>query len=83
MYTCPVCGYDQLDLMPYNSGKAGSYDICDCCGFQFGVTDDDKKYTFESYREEWILNGAKWFDPESKPNDCNLKGQLRNINITI
>ena len=34
---CPVCGYDGLDEPPFNERGAGSYDICPCCGFQFGL----------------------------------------------
>jgi hypothetical protein len=31
-----VCGYDGLDEPAFDDVGAPSYDICDCCGTQFG-----------------------------------------------
>jgi hypothetical protein len=84
MYVCPVCGYDQLDESPYinNDVTTGSFEICSCCGFQFGVDDLDKGISHQEYREEWIAGGAIWFSRStSKPINWNLEAQLRNIKI--
>ena len=35
--TCPVCNYDGLFDPPYDENGYGSYEICPCCGFQFGL----------------------------------------------
>ncbi len=42
---CPVCGYKNLyepAYQPTPKGNLGSYEICPSCGFQFGVTDDER-----------------------------------------
>ena len=36
---CPVCGCGSLVEPPFNESGEGSYDICQCCGFQFGLDD--------------------------------------------
>lgn len=64
---CPVCGYDKLYEPPYDNYGLGSYEICPCCGFQFGVddfsTDDnfDVNFIYEKWRKNWEFNGKKWF----------------------
>jgi transcription elongation factor Elf1 len=82
-YTCPICGYDQLTEPPYDKNGNPSYEICSCCGFEYGYDDHDQGESFESYRIEWINNGAIWFDQNSKPKDWSLKSQLLNINIKL
>ena len=47
-FTCPVCGYPELEEPPRSPRTGGgSYEICPSCGFQFGVTDDDKGVSYE------------------------------------
>jgi hypothetical protein len=78
---CPVCGYDKLAELPYNNGNA-SFEICSCCGFQFGFDDDDGNYSFKSYRDEWINRGFPVFNASKAPAIWNvdiLNGQLKNI----
>lgn len=53
MYTCPVCFFDQLHEAPTN------YNICDCCGTEFG--NDDELKTHAELRQDWIARGARWF----------------------
>jgi hypothetical protein len=59
-YVCPVCGFPELDEPPYIDSRNGSFEICASCGFEFGVSDDDEDYTFESWRAEWIARGMPW-----------------------
>jgi hypothetical protein len=35
------------------------YNICECCGTEFG--NDDEVYSHEELRNRWIENGANWF----------------------
>ncbi|MFD2117623.1 hypothetical protein ACFSTH_09385 [Paenibacillus yanchengensis] len=82
MYLCPVCGYDELDELPYvnNDVTTGSFEICSCCGFQFGVDDLDNGISLKKYRDKWVDEGAKWYsDSSPKPKDWNLEKQLLNI----
>jgi transcription elongation factor Elf1 len=60
-YNCPICGYDKLNKPPYDEQGNESFDICSCCGFEFGYDDLHSGYTFESYRIKWISEGAEWF----------------------
>ncbi len=78
-YICPVCGYPYLQSPPYDSDGNPSYDICDCCGFEFGFDDANNGVSFKDYREKWIANGNKWFWPDKKPSNWSLKKQIKAI----
>jgi hypothetical protein len=58
-YTCPVCGYPGLSEEA-RTASGGSYEICWSCGFEFGVTDDDLGYSYDSWRQLWIDRGMPW-----------------------
>jgi hypothetical protein len=58
--TCPVCGYEKLYEPAYSRRGNPSFEYCPCCVFQFGVTDDDKGYTYEQWRKKWISEGMVW-----------------------
>lgn len=77
-YNCRVCGIT-LDESPWGAdGKTPTYEICVCCGVEFGYED----YTLESirqYRSEWLKNGAKWFEPKYKLFNWDLDKQLTQI----
>lgn len=81
---CPVCGFGgpEGSRAPYDR-YGGSFDICPCCGFQYGVTDDLKHETFESWRTKWIAAGAKWPARKQKPTNWDAAKQLRNIGIDL
>lgn len=76
-FTCPVCGYPGLTERPRAADGGSSYEICYSCNFEFGVTDDDRGYTYEEWRTGWIKRGMPWggqgldhppkgWDPESQ-----------------
>lgn len=74
---CPVCGFDQLAEPPRNKTGGASMEICACCGFQFGVTDDDQGVSYDAYRERWIADGMKWMSSGKKtPKGWNPQTQL-------
>lgn len=81
MFVCPVCGYDRLSETPYDEDGNHSYEICPCCGFEFGFDDDSKDSSFEVYRKEWIKKETIWFNEKIKPDNWDIKQQLRNIDI--
>jgi hypothetical protein len=66
-YTCPVCMFPQLPYPPNN------YDICPCCGTEFG--NEDVYLTHQQLRERWIAAGAHWFF-ENPPEHWNPWLQL-------
>ena len=70
MHMCPVCGYIGLNEQTYDDNGCASYEICSCCGFEFGFVDNDQGKT---------LNGTLWSNEKKKPEKWNLKEQLKNI----
>ena len=52
-YTCPVCFFSGLEDPPSN------YNICDCCGTEFG--NDDESVSHAALRERWVNSGAEWY----------------------
>ena len=62
-----------------------SYQVCDCCGFEFGNDDEPgtaAPSSFREYRDEWLSGGAQWFNPAKRPADWTSERQLRNASIT-
>lgn len=76
---CSICGYPLGNYNPWGGdGKTPTYDICPCCGVEWGNED----YTLESrteYRNKWLADGAKWCEPQKKPVNWNLEEQLKDI----
>lgn len=58
--TCPVCFFDAMPYPPED------YNICPCCGTEFG--NDDVEYSYDELRYAWIRNGAHWFFDQSPAN---------------
>ncbi|MDD5194811.1 MAG: hypothetical protein PHQ96_03935 [Candidatus Omnitrophica bacterium] len=79
-YMCPVCGFTGLQELPYNQENLPSYEICPCCGFEFGFDGDNNQDTFATFRKLWIDRGAQWFKPDLKPKYWDRKEQLNNLN---
>jgi hypothetical protein len=77
-YHCRVCGLKQQCPPWEASGKEPSYEICDCCGVEFGYEDSSLKGVI-TYRENWLAQGVKWFRPSEKPHDWSLEKQMTQI----
>jgi hypothetical protein len=62
-----------------------SYEVCHCCGFEFGFDDEPESgvvgSSFEESRREWIAGGCVWFYPELQPADWSLSAQLETAGI--
>lgn len=61
-----------------------SYDVCSCCGFEFGNDDEpgaSSPSTFRNYLIEWIKEGQSWFETNKKPDQWSLAKQIKNIEI--
>lgn len=78
-HTCPVCAYPNLVEPPRSKSGGGSYEICPCCGFQFGVDDEDRGLTYETARERWIGGGAKWWSSTPPPKGWKAEAQLATL----
>lgn len=66
-FHCPVCGYMYLSRPPHGSTGGASYEICPCCGIQFGYDDDDLGVSYSNWLEKWISNGMTWFSKSVPP----------------
>ena len=75
---CRVCGKIQDDFPWGEDGKYPNYDICDCCGVEFGYGDCTLK-AIRASRERWLANGAEWKYPKEKPDNWSLEEQMKNI----
>jgi hypothetical protein len=69
---CPICGLPWSEPVDEEEVRY-SYWICECCGCEYGNDDNS------AYRENWLKQGAPWFDPKQRPNSWNLEEQLRHI----
>lgn len=80
-FICPICGFPDLKEKPRNTEGGGSYEICPSCGFQFGVTDDDRGNTYEEWRQKWIERGMPWDAEETAvpPRGWDPQKQLARI----
>jgi hypothetical protein len=77
-FRCPVCGYPGLDEPPRAEGLYPSYEICPSCGFEFGVTDDDRGFSYAGWRQEWVAYGMRWWSRgRRKPAGWDPGAQLR------
>ncbi len=76
-YPCPVCGWPELELPPRGEGGEASFEICPCCGFEFGYDDDSEGLTYGQARAQWIAGGMKWWsESRMAPVDWDAAGQL-------
>lgn len=65
-HTCPVCGWPELHAPPRSASGAPSFELCPCCGFEFGYDDDDQGVTYEQARTRWTAGGMEWWS-DSRP----------------
>jgi len=79
---CRVCGFCYSDYYPWGEdGSTPTYDICVCCGCEFGFDDDEMACgkSIQAYRSTWINGGAIFFMPSERPENWNLEDHLKNI----
>jgi hypothetical protein len=58
---CPVCGWPELHEPPRCETGGASFEICPCCGFEFGFDDDAQGITYAQARTLWIAAGTPWW----------------------
>lgn len=76
---CRVCGFRYDNYYPWGEdGKSPSFDICDCCGTEFGYQDCNID-AIRAKREKWIEEGAKWDSLEIQPINWSLEESLMRI----
>lgn len=75
-FRCRVCGLDQAEPIRGDDGRTPSFDICACCGCEFGY-EDETSGSVEAHRKKWLEGGAKWFNESRRPPHWDLEAQLR------
>ncbi|MEW9702966.1 hypothetical protein [Paenibacillus sp. SI8] len=82
-YTCLVCNYRDLEDPPYDTRGFGSFEICICCGFQYGFHDDGNNknpQVLEVWRKKWVEKGYKWHSSyRLPPSNWDAKKQLNGL----
>jgi len=76
--TCRICGLAQARAPWGEDGKTPTFEICDCCGVEFGYEDATSKGVRE-YRKRWLDHGAEWWEPTRRPENWDLSEQLRQV----
>lgn len=75
-WACPVCGFDALDEPPHDAHGCASFDICPCCGTEFGYDGATVKHS--ELRARWVGGGTVWWSAaEPPPTGWDPKEQLR------
>lgn len=79
-FYCRVCGLKQEkpEFFWGEDNKTPSYNICFCCGVEFGY-EDDRLENIRKYRGRWLDLGGKWFESKKMPQNWNVKEQMKNI----
>lgn len=77
-YACRICGTEQLDPPWGVDGQTPNYDICDCCGVEFGY-EDMSVDSIKVYRQKWVESSADWYRKKNKPQEWSLEKQFQNI----
>jgi len=76
---CRVCGLDQEEQIWGEDGKCPTYNICACCGVEFGYGDETPD-NCRAIRKHWIeVDCMKWFTPQEKPDDWSWELQKSQI----
>jgi hypothetical protein len=85
-FTCPVCGYPDLEEEPHNAEGGGSHEICCSCDTHFGYDDvisGDWIRRLERHRElrtAWIEKGMQWWSSgTARPLLWNPSNQLSDL----
>ena len=75
---CRVCGLFHEDAPWGESGTYPTFNICECCGVEFGY-EDVSVNSVKAYRNKWLSLGSIWFSIKFKPSNWNIDEQLKNI----
>jgi hypothetical protein len=78
IYACRVCGLLQDEPPWGEDSNTPTFNICECCGTEFGYEDATAK-AIQASRARWLSNGARWYLPEFKPENWQLEEQLQQI----
>jgi hypothetical protein len=79
---CRVCGFNYKDIiddpsdLPWHAdGRSPTFEICICCGCEWGYH-DYKNELILAYREQWEKENKKFSEPEFCPVNWDVNKQL-------
>lgn len=75
---CRVCGLIQLDSPWGDDGKSPNFEICPCCGVEFGY-EDCLVEGIKKFRNNWVANDMRWNEPIKKPKNWSFVEQYQNV----
>jgi ribosome-binding protein aMBF1 (putative translation factor) len=78
-HSCPVCGFPNLTEPPRAKNGGASFEICPSCGFQFGVSDDDKKISYAEWRATWSQGGSQWSSRQPAPKNWDAATKSKHL----
>ena len=78
-YKCPVCGFNELKEPAYDKFGCSSFNICPCCGTEFGY--HDSKISHKVLREKWVIACTPFHFEKEKPKNWDPKKQLENAGL--
>ena len=81
-HLCRVCGWLHEDPPWGEDGDTPSYNICECCGVEFGYEDATPQAT-SRFRQAWLEGGAQGWDKARRPCNWDLGAQLARIGVQI
>ncbi len=80
---CKVCGYDYKSYYPWGlDGKIPTYDICICCGIEFGYEDCNGNSILIA-QKKWENSGFPWKSHIKQPADWNPSTQLKSLRESV
>lgn len=76
-YTCPICGWPELEHARGVGQIGGPPETCPSCGFEFG-TGGLNQDAVSSWRFKWVASGMQWQAERarSEPADWDPRAQL-------
>ena len=75
---CRICGKKQDELIWGEDDQSPTFNICDCCGVEFGYEDSNLE-AIRTFRRKWLEEGNKWWNLKAKPKNWSLNAQMKNI----
>lgn len=75
---CRVCGYEPVDPPWGAAGHAPTYELCPCCGVEYGNEDYTQSSTIE-YRDRWLSDGGKWMDERHPDDGLSTSARLERV----
>lgn len=81
-HLCHVCGYKSAGYPWGENSLKPSFEICSCCGTEFGNDDATPKGVRQA-RAKWMENGYPWVKSELKPKDWEPDIQMGQLKDTL